>query len=287
MKFEVLEPRTLDEAVFLLSKAPEETRVIAGGQSLLLMIRSGLVMPRFLLSLSNLKELSEITLTPEKNVYIGATVTHREVLNSQLLSQRAAILLQAVFRIGSTPVRNFGTLGGNLCHNEMGSDPPPALLALNASVECVSGRGRRKVPLADFLTDYFETSLSADEILIGIEIPSISSNLKTVYLKHTFRSGDLALVGVAAMISMQDGVCEEMRLALGGVGPVPFRASKAEKLAQQKRLDKEVIEEVAIAAADASDPISDAHASADYRKKMARVFVRRALQGLTSAGERA
>jgi aerobic carbon-monoxide dehydrogenase medium subunit len=287
MKFEVLEPRTLDEAVFLLGKAPEETRVIAGGQSLLLMIRSGLVMPRFLLSLNNLKELSEITLTPEKNVYIGATVTHRELLNSQLLSQQAAILLQAAFRIGSTPVRNFGTLGGNLCHNEMGSDPPPALLALNASVECVSSRGKRKLPLADLLTDYFETSLRPDEILIDIEIPSISSNLKTVYLKHTFRSGDLALVGVAAMASMRDSVCDEMRLALGGVGPVPFRAIEAEKLARQRKLDKEVIEEVAVAAADASDPISDAHASADYRKKMARVFVRRALQGLTSAGEHA
>src|SRR5215470_3861934 len=106
MKFEVLEPRTLDEAVFLLSKCPEETRVIAGGQSLLLMIRAGLVMPRFLLSLSNVKELGEIRLTPEKNVYIGATVTHRKVLNSQLLSQQAAILLQAVFRIGSRPVLN-------------------------------------------------------------------------------------------------------------------------------------------------------------------------------------
>src|SRR4029077_16899597 len=98
--------------------------------------------------------------------------------------------------------------GGNLCHNEMGSDPPPALLALNGSVECVSGRGKQKVRLADFLTDYFESRLSADEIVIGIEIPSIAANLKTAYLKHTFRSGDLALVGVAAMISMQDGVCE-------------------------------------------------------------------------------
>jgi len=287
MKFEVLEPRTLDEAVFLLSKCPEETRVIAGGQSLLLMIRAGLVMPRFLLSLSNVKELSEIRLTPEKNVYIGATVTHRKVLNSQLLSQQAAILLQAVFRIGSTPVRNFGTLGGNLCHNEMGSDPPPALLALNASVECVSAKGKRKLPLRDFLTDYFETSLKPDEILTGIEIPSISSSFKRVYLKHTFRSGDLALVGVAAMVSMRAETCEEMRLALGGVGPVPFRAIAAERLGRQRKLDNSAIEEIAAAAADASDPMGDAHASADYRRKMARVFVRRALQELARASEQA
>ena len=287
MKFEVLEPRTLDEAVNLLGENPEETRVIAGGQSLLLMIRSGLVMPRFLLSLSHLKELGAIRLTPENNIYIGATVTHREILNSQLLSGRAGMLLQAVFRIGSTPVRNFGTLGGNLCHNEMGSDPPPALLALNASVECISARGKRKLVMGDFFTGYFETSLRPDEILTGIEIPSVPSDLKHIYLKHTFRSGDLALVGVAAMIGMRDGACDELRLALGGVGPVPFRAIEAEKLGSHRKLDNGVIDAVAVAAADAADPMSDAHASADYRRKMIRVFVRRALPELASAGERA
>jgi carbon-monoxide dehydrogenase medium subunit len=285
MKFEVLEPRSLDETVSLLSKNPEETRVIAGGQSLLLMIRSGLVMPRFLLSLGHVKELGEIKSTAENDIYIGAAVTHREVLNSPLISRRAAILLQAVFRIGSTPVRNFGTLGGNLCHNEMGSDPPPALLALDASVECISARGKRKLAIGNFFTGYFETNLGADEILMGIEIPSAPSNFKHVYLKHTFRSGDLALVGVAAMVRMRDGACDEMRLALGGVGPVPFRAVEAEKLGRQRKLDNGAIDAVAAAAADASDPVSDTHGSADYRRKMTRVFVRRALQDLAGSGD--
>ena len=275
----------MDEAVSLLGKNPEETRVIAGGQSLVLMIRAGLVVPRFLLSLSHVKELGEIRLTAENNVCIGATVTHREILNSQILSERAAILSQAVFRIGSTPVRNFGTLGGNLCHNEMGSDPPPALLALNASVECASARGKRKLPMGDFFTGYFETNLAADEILTGIEIPSAPAKLEHIYLKHTFRSGDLALVGVAAMMTIRDGACEELRLALGGVGPVPFRAVEAEKQGLHRKFDNGVIDAVAIAAADAADPMSDAHASANYRRKMTGVFVRRALQDLASAGE--
>jgi len=286
MKFEVLEPRSLEQAISLLRANPEETRVIAGGQSLLLMIRSGLVMPRFLLSLSALKELNEIGLTPERNIYIGAMATHRQILSSQHISERANLLSQAVFRIGSTPVRNFGTLGGNLCHNEMGSDPPPALLALNASVECVSPRGKTKLPLSDLLTDYFETSLQPDEILVGIEVPPAPAPLNGVYLKYTFRFGDLALVGVAAMASIRDGVCEEIRLALGGVGPVPFRATAAENLLRQKNLRNGIIDEVAAAAADACDPISDAHASAGYRKKMARVFVKRALQELVTDSER-
>ena len=285
MKFEVLEPQTLAEAVALLSDNPEETRVIAGGQSLLLMIRSGLVMPRFLLSLSALKELNEIRLTPERNIYIGAMATHRQILASQHISERVALLSQAVFRIGSTPVRNFGTLGGNLCHNEMGSDPPPGLLALNASVECVSPGGKRKLPLAELFTGYFETSLQPDEILVGIDIPPAPATLRGVYLKHTLRSGDLALVGVAAVASIRDGVCEEIRLALGGVGPVPFRATAAENLLRQKNLRNGIVDEAAAAAAAACDPISDAHASANYRKKMAQVFVKRALQKLMTGSE--
>jgi carbon-monoxide dehydrogenase medium subunit len=286
MKFDVLEPRTLDEAVSLLSKNPDETRVIAGGQSLLLMIRSGLVMPRFLLSLNALNELSEITVTPEKDIRIGATATHRQVLGSQDISDKANILSQAVFRIGSTPVRNFGTLGGNVCHNEMGSDPPPALLALDASVECVSRPGKRKLPLAELFTDYFETCLEPDEILVGIKIPAAPPTLNGVYLKHRFRSGDLAVVGVAAMLSIREGVCEEVRLALGGVGPVPFRATAAENLVRKKSLGNGIIDDAAAAAADACDPISDAHASADYRRKMARVFVKRALKEIIGASER-
>lgn len=278
MRFEILEPRSMDEAVSLLSAHGDETRVVAGGQSLLLMIRSGLVRPSSLLSLNALKELAEIKVTPEKNLYIGALATHSQILYSRHTRERANILSQAVFRIGSTPVRNFGTIGGNLCHNEMGSDPPPALLALNASAECVSIRGKRKLPLAELFTDYFETSLQADEILLGIEIPHPPPTIKGVYLKHANRSGDLAMVGVAAMMAIREGVCEEIRLALGGVGPVSFRATGAEDLLRQRTFDHRVVDEVAAAAAEMSDPISDAHASADYRRKMVRVFVKRALQ---------
>jgi len=191
------------------------------------------------------------------------------------------LLPQAVLRIGSTPVRNFGTLGGNLCHNEMGSDPPPALLALNATVECVSPNGKRKLSVAELFKDYFETSLRPDEILTAIEIPSAPASAKSLYLKHTLRSGDLALVGVAAIAEIQNGVCKDVRLALGGVAPVAFRATAAEDLLRQQNLRNGGVDEAAALAADACDPMSDAHASAGYRKKMVRVFVKRALQELT------
>jgi carbon-monoxide dehydrogenase medium subunit len=278
VKFELFEPRSIEEAVSLLSANEEEARIIAGGQSLLLMVRSGLVRPRSLISLNALTDLTGIKVTPESNLFVSALATHRQIMASPYIQERANILSQAASRIGSTPVRNFGTIGGNLCHNEMGSDPPTALLALNTTAECVSPRGKRKMPLAQLFTDYFETSLKPDEILTGIEIPAQPPTANGVYLKHTNRPGDLAIVGVAAMIAIREGTCAEVRLALGGVGPVPFRATQAEDLLRARTFDDRIVDKAASAAAEMSDPISDAHASADYRRKMAKVFVKRALE---------
>jgi carbon-monoxide dehydrogenase medium subunit len=168
----------------------------------------------------------------------------------------------------------------------MGGDPPPALLVLDATVECISPRGKRKIPLTDFFTGYFETCLEPDEIYLGVEIPPPPLGMKSAYLKHTLRSGDLAIVGVAVQLAMKDDFCEEIRIALGGVAPVPFRASQAEALLRQRLLSDHLIGEAAAAAADMSDPISDAHASADYRRSMVQVFVRRALQRTLRGGAR-
>jgi CO/xanthine dehydrogenase FAD-binding subunit len=281
MKFEVFEPHTVDEAISLIGQNPEESRVIAGGQSLLLMIRSGLLMPRYLVSLNRISDLKQIKPGPGNKIQIGCMVTHREVLSCPMITEQANLLAQAVFRIGSTPVRNLGTLGGNVCHNEMGSDPPAALLALDATVECASVRGRRCFPVRDLFTGYFETCLAPDEILIGIEIPA--ECLNGVYLKHAFRGGDLAIAGVAAAATFTNGVGHDVRLALGGAGPVPFRSADAERLLNGNPWRADLIDEAAACAADACDPISDAHASADYRRKMSRVFVKRALQQLMSS----
>jgi len=286
MRFNVLQPRAVEEAAALLTKHGEDARVLAGGQSLLLMIRSALVQPQLLLSLGQLDSLARITVTSNGNLSIGALATHRQVAASPLVRERAAMLVEAATRVGSTPVRNFGTIGGNLCHNEMGSDPPPVLLAMEAKVECISVRGKRKIPLSEFPTGYFETCIEPDEILVGIEVPPLPRESRGVYLKHVSRSGDLAIVGVAAVLKLKEGICEDLRLALGGVGPIPFRASRAEQLVQHRPLDDNLIEAAAAAAAEMSDPITDAHASADYRRQMVRVFVSRAIRAAMGKGPR-
>jgi aerobic carbon-monoxide dehydrogenase medium subunit len=278
VKFDLQEPDCLEEAASLVSKYGEDSRVIAGGQSLLPMIRTGLVRPSVLISLGLVKDLAAAKASSAGSFHLGALTTHRQILRSSLVKEQAGILIQAVSRIGSTPVRNFGTIGGNLCHNEMGSDPPSALLVLNAQVECFSLRGRRKVPVSDFLTGYFETCLATDEILTGIEVPAAPADSTAVYLKHAIRPGDLAIVGVAALLGPGNGGVREARIAVGGVGPVPFRATEAEKLLSENEISDEVIEAAAAAAAAMADPLSDAHASADYRRKMVRVFVARAIK---------
>lgn len=143
------------------------------------------------------------------------------------------------------------------------------------------------MPVSELFTGFFETCLQPDEILLGIEIPPAPPAAKGIYLKHTIRSGDLAIVGVAVVAAIREGVCQEIRLALGGVGPVPYRVTQAEDLLRQKPFDDRVVEEAAAAAAETSDPISDAHASSDYRRKMARVFVRRALRRVMNGAEEA
>lgn len=285
MTFELYEPPSVEEAIFLLSKYGDEARVIGGGQSLLLMIRAGLLRPQALISAGGLSDLKGVESIPGGRIRLGALTTHRHILSSDLVQLSAGILGQTVRQIGSTPVRNFGTIGGNLCHNEMGSDPPTGLLVLDATVECLSRRGARKLPLSEFLTDYFGTSLAPDEILTGIEIAAQPRESRAVYLKHTMRPGDLAIVGAAVLLDMKNGSCQEARIALGGVGPVAFRATEAEILLMGKPLSEELIEEAGIAAAAMSDPISDAHASADYRKKMARVFVKRAIRRAVQGGQ--
>jgi carbon-monoxide dehydrogenase medium subunit len=167
----------------------------------------------------------------------------------------------------------------------MGSDPPPALLALDASVECVSPRGARTIPVRDFFTGYFETCIEPDEILAAIHIPPQPARSSAVYLKHTTRSGDLAIVGVAVRATLRDGICEDIRIALGGVGPVPYRAYDAENLLLRTTLQAPAMNAAARSAAESSDPLSDAHASAGYRRKMVAVFVKRALEQMRCAAQ--
>lgn len=275
--FRYLRPTSVTEAVLLLAQHKEKARVIAGGQSLIPMLRSRLVRPAYIIGLEAIAELKRIE-PWDGGLRVGSIATHHEVLTSPVVKERAAILSEAEILVGSPAVRNLGTLGGNLCHNELGADPPPALLALEATAVIVSPQGERRLPLESFFKGFLETALGENEMLTYIDIPALPSGAVWSYMKCRQRAVDKAIVGVGVVLRIEGGVCREARVALGGVAPVPFRAKRAEAVLMGRHPSERVIEEAAAEAVEEAQPMSDAHSSADYRRKMIGVFTRRVLR---------
>lgn len=288
MEIKLFRPHSLEEALSQRAEYGQDALPIAGGQSLLVMLRNKLIDPKVLLDLEPLRELRGSQPRAE-GVSIGAMTTFFDLISSADVQKASPILAQAAAKVGSTAIRNLGTIGGNLCHNEPGADLPPALLALNASVELRSRKGTRKVPLKEFFQGYFETAVEADEILCRVNIPTLPQGACGAYIKHAISPEDLAIAGVAVVI-VPDGKnpvsARELRIGLGGVSPVPLRALKAEAALNGRALTDEAIAAAAEIAASETEPMSDPHASAEYRRKMVKVLVRRALAAAIEGGER-
>ncbi len=279
MECKLIRPADLDEALAAREEYTEDALPIAGGQSLLVMMRNRLVAPRALIDLELLKALRGIEVQ-SSGISIGAMNTCRQLIASPVLGAEVGVLPAAARQVSSTAVRNLGTIGGNVCHNEPGTDLPPVLLALNAHAVLRRCTDIREVPLADFFTGYFETVLEPDEILCRIDIEHPPAGSVGVYLKHAISPEDLAMVGVAAVVvpeGTRAGGVAEVRIGIGGAAPVPLRATRTEDALKCAVLDEETARAAGEMAATEVDPPSDPHAGADYRRKMVSVFVRRAL----------
>jgi len=288
MERRLLRPESLDEALAHRRQYEKDGLPIAGGQSLLVLLRNRLVDPQVLIDLERIRDLRGVKAAPD-GISIGAMTTIGALASSSEVQMAAPVLAQAASKVGSTAIRNLGTIGGNLCHNEPGADLPPALLALNATVEVRSARATRKLGLNEFFRGYFETHIAADEILCRINIPALDSRASAVYLKHAISPEDLAIASVAVVLipePKQRGMAREVRIGLGGVAPLPFRAIKAESVLKGAALNDGLIREAGEIAASESDPMSDPHGSADYRRKMVKVLVRRAVLAALQGTER-
>ena len=288
MDRKLIRPQTMEEALNEREKYGRDALPIAGGQSLLVLLRNKLIDPKFLIDLQTLNELQGVKLGAN-GMSIGAMTTIHNLASSSDVQTAASILAQGASKVGSTAIRNLGTIGGNLCHNEPGADLPPALLALNASVELRSSKATRQIPLREFFRNYFETVVAPEELLCGVEIPKSSSGTSGVYLKLAISSEDLAIVGVAVVLvpdEKQPAKMREVRIGLGGVSAVPMRATKAESLCNGAVLSPELMREAGEIAASEAEPMTDPHASADYRTKMVKVLVRRAMAAATGQMER-
>src|ERR1043166_7144809 len=220
--FEYFEPADLAEAVSLLKNYGDEARVIAGGQSLLILIRQGLIRPQVLISLHRIPALPQIELV-NGHIEIGAMATQRQVSTDEEVCSSFAALAQAASKVGSIHVQNLGTVGGNISHAEPNGDSAPALISLGASVVAASERGERTISVEEFFRGPFENCLDSDEMLLRIHVPFAVNGASSVYVKHVQRAVDRATVGVGVQLELDEaGVCRNARIGVGGAAPAPF-----------------------------------------------------------------
>jgi carbon-monoxide dehydrogenase medium subunit len=316
MRFDYLEPKTTEEAIGLLTRYGTEAKVIAGGTDLIRGMRQKLTRLRdvkYLIDITNIPGLGYLRFD-ESGLAIGALTTLRNLETSVELRRRCPVISQAAAQAASVAIRNVATLGGNLCqeskclhyagiyrwasercHHGGGSvcyavpgarscqamatnELTPALLCLDALV-CISGpTGERTKRLEDVFIEPGALALSNTEILTGIKIPVLPTSMRQVYLKYSYTGTlNIPAVGVAAVITISEGVCSDAKIALLGAATIPLRAPKAEKILKGKRFSEATIDSCAKVAADEARPVSDGRASAQYRRAMIKTFTKRAI----------
>jgi carbon-monoxide dehydrogenase medium subunit len=279
VRFDYLEPRTVQEAIALLSRYGCAAKLIAGGTDLLNAIRSKLLAPEHVVDIGSIPGLDSYTYDDDGTLFIGALATLRAVETSAQIKKHHTVISQAAGQIGSVAIRNVGTIAGNLCHASPAADMAPSLLALGAKAKIVGPAGKRTVTLDDFFTGPGRTVLANSEMLVEIQVPAMPPQTKAVYLKHAIRgAADLSIVGVAVMASLEDGCCRNVKVALGAVAPTPMRARSLEIMLEGKKLDDALIENAGRAASDECRPITDVRAAADYRREMAKVLTQWAIK---------
>jgi len=278
-RFEYFAPETLPDAISLLHRYGSTARLIAGGTDLITALKERTEKPGYLINLAGISELCFIKYDHTYGLRIGAATTVREIEKSPLVQATFPVISSAASTLASIQIRNLATAAGNICRASPSADLPPALLALGASVRLAGLAGQRSVALVDFFTGPGKTVLQPDEILIEILVPPIKPCSGAIYIKHCPRRAmDLASIGIAAAITLEEGCCSEIGIAMGAVAPTPRRAHQAEAVLRSKPVTTGLIEQAAETAAFEASPISDVRASAAYRRQMVKVLVCRALQ---------
>jgi carbon-monoxide dehydrogenase medium subunit len=278
--FDYHTPRSLKEVYQDLKQYGTDGKVVAGGTALIIMMKQRLVNPGCLIALRGLKSLSGIE-EKDGGLRIGSLTTHREVENSPLVQRRNPLLAETYHHVATIRVRNMATVGGGLAHADPNQDPPPALIALGATIKAGASEGSRVIPAEEFFTDYYETVLKPEELITEIFVPGIPKNGGGAYLKFLPRTADdYATVSAAAVVTLDKSGknFEGVRIALGSVGTTPIRAREAEDLLRGQPVKPDALREAGEKAKEAVDPVSDFRGSAGYKKEMAAVFVRRALE---------
>ena len=278
-QFEYMTASTLEEACRLLLEHDGKANVMAGATDLISPLRDKVFTPEYIIDLKQIPGLDELTYDEEEGLKIGALTTLRTLEKSELVQAKNPAVSYAAKVIASTQIRAKGTLVGNICNSSPSNDSAPNLLAQGAKVNVQGVDGTRVIPIEEFFLGVRKTALKPGEIVTSVVIPPLKDNEKAAYLKFAVRKAmDLAIIGVAAKIKLENGICTDAKIALGAVAITPILAPKAAEVLIGKELTDEVIEEAAQAAMDSCSPISDIRASKEYRKAMIGVYTKRAIK---------
>ena len=275
-KFDYVRPGSLDEAVRALADGGDDAKVIAGGQSLMPLLRLRLAYPDLLVDVGGLDELRGVTDAGDSLV-IGARTTHHDVVHDPLIAQHCGLLAEAAGMVADPAVRHRGTLGGSLAHADPAGDLPAVAVALGAVLLVRGPGGEREVAAGDFFVDYLTTTLQPGEILTGIRVPKLGAGWGYRYEKFHRTAQAWAIVGVAAVARRSNGSVAEARIGLTNMGSVPVRATAAESAAAGADATREALRAAAEHAADGTEPPSDLNGASDYRRHLAKVLTGRAL----------
>jgi carbon-monoxide dehydrogenase medium subunit len=276
VKFDYLEPASLDEALALLERHGDDARVIAGGTALIIWMRQRLLMPKIIISLAKIPQFGAISFNERDGLRIGAGASHRDIEISPIVKERYPLLHETFRKVAQPRIRNMGTIGGNLAGGDPLTDPGASLIALDAEVVAVSGSGRRTIRLDEFFIDYYQTALNPGELLTEVRVPP-PVRPGWSHIKFTPRSvEDFATVGVALTLSRRNGSCEDVRLALNSVAATIVRAKQAEAALRGRQITAAMLDEMGEIAATEVDPIDDNRGSSEYKRELVKVLVRRA-----------
>jgi carbon-monoxide dehydrogenase medium subunit len=276
--FEYFTPKTIEEALKLIDKYGEDCKILSGGHSLIPVLKLRLAAPAIIVDIGRIKELKTIEIA-DGAIRIGGGVTHAEIAVDAELKRYCPLLSETASQIGDQQVRNRGTIGGSLAHADPAADWPAAILALDAEIVARSSSGERVIKASDFFIDVMTSAIEPHEIVTKIQIPKPAQPNRGIYLKVPQSASGFAIVGVAAQMKIAGGSCEDVGIGVTGLAPKAFRAASVEAALRGRTIDEATISAAASRAdAEVEDVMEDIHASGDYRRHLARVYVRRAVQ---------
>jgi len=270
-------PATIDDAVKALGRS-RETKILAGGHSLIPLMKLGLAEPEVLVDIGRITVLRDIR-SEDGAIVVGALATHRSIADDSKIAATLRALAEAAASVGDLQVRSRGTIGGSLAHADPAADEPAPTLAFDATIRVIGPKGRRDIPAREYFKGTFETALAPNEIVVEIRFPAPAGRSGSAYAKFAHPASGFAIVGVAAVVGLKaDGTVERAAIGVTGAAAGPFRATAAERALVGTRADASAIDAAAAKAADGVTMLSDLTASSEFRKQLVTVHARRAVE---------